>query len=234
MQKYGQYCPVSRAVEILGDRWTLLIVRDLVHGVNTFNDLARGLPRLSRGLLSQRLRALQDAGILEPHSPRAGVRHAYRLTPAGWALRPVIEAFLVWGAAWAFDAPTPDELDPVVLMWWMQRRVCADHLPEGRVVVQFDFDEDPARSYWLILDPADVSVCFTPPAFGTDVWVRTRLATLYEIWLGRVPFSHAAQHGLIDVRALPALERAFPAWFSWSPAADVVRAHAERSASSGA
>lgn len=228
MHSYGQYCPVARAVEILGDKWTLLIVRDLVHGVQHFNGLARGLPRLSRGLLSQRLRALQEAGILEPHPPRSGLRHEYRLTPAGQQLRPVIDALLEWGASWALSEPEASELDPVLLMWWMQRRVCAERLPEQRVVVQFDFPEDPRRSYWLVLTRGDVSVCFTPPDFETDVWVRTPLGTLYEIWLGRIPFDSAAARGLIDVRALPALESDFPRWFLWSPAAETVRARSAR------
>ncbi|WP_045234116.1 winged helix-turn-helix transcriptional regulator [Deinococcus pimensis] len=224
MDTYGQYCPVARAAEILGDRWTLLIVRDLVHDVRTFNELSRGLPGLSRGLLSQRLRALQASGILEPHEARAGARSEYRLTPAGLALRGVMESLLHWGARWAFEEPAPQELDPVLLMWWMRRRVCHERLPAGRTVVQFDFDEDAERSFWLLLLPDDVSVCFHPPGFDTDVWVRTDLATLYEVWLGRARYEDAVSRGELRVRSLPALEQAFPTWFLWSDAAPAVRA----------
>jgi DNA-binding HxlR family transcriptional regulator len=224
MGDYGQYCPVARAAQILGDRWTLLIVRDLLLGTRRFNDLARGLPKLSRGLLSQRLRSLQEAGILEPHDPALGGRQEYRLTHAGLQLWPVVESLLVWGAEFAFGVPEANELDPVLLMWWMHRRVCLDNLPDDRVVVQFDFEEDPGSSYWLVLDRRDVTVCLAPPDFDTDVWVSARLSAMYRLWLGHIDYGTALDEGVIEVRSLPRLERDFPTWFLWSEAAGPVRA----------
>ncbi len=223
MTKYGQFCPVVRAVEILGERWTLLIVRDLLHDVNHFNELSRGLPKLSRGLLAKRLRQLEAAGVLERIVDDGGHQTEYRLTEAGEALLPVVESLMVWGANWALEQPMPDELDPILLMWWLRRRVCRDALPPERVVVQFDFRGD-ERSYWLVLERQDVSVCFDPPDFDVDVWVEADLAVFYRVWLGKVPFAGAVEEGGIEVSALPALERAFPGWFAWSPAAEAVRA----------
>ncbi len=236
MESYGQYCPVSRAAEILGDRWSLLILRDMVvDGVTQFNDLSRGLPRLSRSLLARRLRKLEDSGVITHARRPAGQKGEYRLTPAGAALYPVIEALLGWGATWAFGDPQMDELDPVVLMWWIHRRLRHDHLPPAQVVVEFHFEEDPARAYWLVLRGRDSSVCFTPPGFDTDVVVRTSLRDFYRVWLGRLTYDDASRQGLIRVQALPALERALPDWFAWSSAADAVRhVHAARRGTPGA
>ncbi len=221
MTKYGQFCPVTRALELLGERWTLLILRDLLHDVHHFNELSRGLPRLSRGLLAKRLRQLEEAGLLEREGD--GNQTEYHLTEAGEATRPIVHALLIWGAEHALEQPMPDELDPVLLMWWLRRRVRAEALPPERTVVQFDFRGDP-RSYWLILDQRDVSVCFDPPDFAVDVWVEADLSAFYQVWLGQVPFEIASEKGLVEVWALPALERAFPSWFAWSPAAEAVRA----------
>src|SRR5918996_5250318 len=124
MHRYGQYCPVARVAEILADRWTVLIVRELLADVSHFNKLERGLPGISRSLLAERLRRLVQSGVLERHAAKRGKRIAYRLTPAGRELQQMIETLGDWGARWAFGNPRPNELDPIVLLWWMRRRVC--------------------------------------------------------------------------------------------------------------
>ncbi len=220
MASFGQFCPVSRALEVIGERWTLLIVRDLLHGVTRFNELARGLPHVSRGLLSKRLKALCDDGIVERVETADGV--CYRATQAGEELRPLVYQLVSWGTRWTFDAPREDELDPVLLMWWMRRRVATDRLPEARQVVQFDFAEVPGRSYWLVMERSDVSVCFDPPPFEVDVWVETSLATMFEVWSGKADFAAAIAAGRLAVRGLPWQERAFPGWFLRSPGAPLV------------
>src|SRR5687768_8568736 len=139
MHKYGQYCPIARAAEILGDRWTLLIVRDLLCGAQHFNQLERGLPGISRALLAERLRRLQQFGVLERQLAPKGRQTSYHLTPAGRELQAVINTLLHWGAAWAFGEPDPTELDPLLLMWWMHDRVYTERLPSRRIVVEFDF-----------------------------------------------------------------------------------------------
>ncbi|NDJ76474.1 MAG: helix-turn-helix transcriptional regulator, partial [Chloroflexi bacterium] len=140
MSTYGQYCPVAQALDVLGDRWTLLIIRDMMTGTRHFNDLKRGLPGISTGLLSKRLRQLQQAGIIEKRTTAAGRQTtAYHLTQAGHDLQPVIHALLVWGVDWAFGDPTLEQMDPLLLMWWMHDRVDHAHLPDHRVVIQFDF-----------------------------------------------------------------------------------------------
>jgi DNA-binding HxlR family transcriptional regulator len=128
-----------RAAEILGDRWTLLIVRDLLCGAQHFNQLERGLPGIPRALLAERLRRLQQVGVLQRQAAPNGQRTRYELTQAGRDLKPVIDMLMHWGATWAFGEPEPSELDPVLLMWWMRDRVNHERLPERQVVVEFAF-----------------------------------------------------------------------------------------------
>lgn len=212
------------AVEILGDRWTLLIVRDLLTGTRHFNHLERGLPGISRALLSQRLRRLQQSGVIEKRTTGMGRGTEYALTPAGRDLQPVVLSLTAWGSQWAFRDPQPEQLDPLLIMWWMRGRMQVDHLPQPRVVVQFDFCGAHTGSYWLVLTAADVSVCLTPPGFDIDVLVTADLAAWFQVWLGRVPYAEALHRQQVRVEALPALARALPTWFAWSPAAPLVRA----------
>lgn len=225
MYKYGQYCPIAKAVEILGDRWTLLIVRDLLTGTCHFNDLERGLPGISRALLAERLRRLQRMGLLEKERHRHGRKKtAYHLTEAGQELQTVIQSMLIWGARWAFEEPEANELDPVLLMWWLRSRVCVAQLPEHRVVVRFDFTGAKYDTFWLLLTREDVSVCLTDPGFDLNVLVTADLSTFFQVWLGRVDFAAALREGLIEIDAIPTLADAFPSWFAYSLAAPAVRA----------
>ena len=233
MYQYGQYCPIAKATEILGDRWTLLIVRDMLTGTRHFNTLERGLPGISRGLLTDRLRRLERTGVVEKliHRERRQSTE-YRLTPAGIELHAVIDALLHWGATWAFTDPHEQDLDPLLLLWWMRDRVCPDQLPNERVVVQMDFTGAVKERYWLLVAKEDVSICQTDPGFPTDMIVNADIATLYQVWLGRVTFAEAMRHKRIEIDALPALARAFPTWFAYSLAAPAVRAAMARTATS--
>jgi DNA-binding HxlR family transcriptional regulator len=224
MFKYGQYCPIARAAEIVGDRWTLLIVRDLLTGTRHFNDLERGLPGISRALLAQRLRRLQRMGVIEKRQTANGRRTEYRPTRAGEELQAVINSLLIWGAKWSFGEPRSDELDPLLLLWWMRDRVRVDQLPQARVVVQFDFYGACKERYWLVLSAADVSLCLQHPGYEIDVLVTADLETFFQVWLGRISFADAIREHGIEVDAIPALVRGFPNWFALSLAADTVRA----------
>jgi DNA-binding HxlR family transcriptional regulator len=224
MNKYGQYCPTARAVEILGDRWTLLIVRDLLFGAHHFNELERGLPGIPKALLVQRLRRLQQIGAIERHNEPGSRRTRYQLTPAGWDLYPVIESLTLWGAKWAFDAPEPAELNPVLLLWWMRDRVNLEKLPKRRIVVEFNFQETRPKRFWLVLDPGDISVCVKHPGFDIDMFIQAELAALYEVWYGRITFSRAIRDERLEIDSNQSLMRAFPKWFDLSPAAEIVRA----------
>lgn len=225
MSKYGQYCPMAMALELIGDRWTLLIIRDMLSGITHFNDLERGLPGISRALLAARLRQLQDAGIIDKQANPSGRKTTeYHLTQAGAELMNVVSALVAWGTDWAFGEPTPEQLDPVLLMWWMKNRVQVERLPDQRVVVQYDFRGERMGTFWLILTKADVSLCLTDPGYEIDLLVTSDLAVFYKLWVGRIEYVEAIRDYGVSVEGLPRLMRAFPAWFAWSAAADEVRA----------
>jgi DNA-binding HxlR family transcriptional regulator len=223
MSKYGQYCPMARATEVIGDRWTLLIMRDLLYGSEHFNELERGLPGIPKTLLSQRLRRLQQVGLLERHVAPNGRTTRYRLTQAGRSLQPVMDAIIEWGAQWCFDEPRPEELDPVLLLWWMREGVYTERLPERRVVVEFNFREKRDNSYWMVFERDDISVCLTHPGFDPDISVTADLSALYEVWMGRTLLAEALRDGRIKLDTTPSLARAFPRWLALSPMASVVR-----------
>jgi DNA-binding HxlR family transcriptional regulator len=222
MYRYGQYCPVARAAEILADRWTVLIVRELLADINRFNDLERGLPHMSRPLLAARLRRLERTGVLERLVLR-GKKTEYRLTAAGRELQRLIEVLGEWGARWAFGDPRPNELDPIVLLWWMRRRVALDAVMRRRVVIEFDFLGAPKQRYWLLIEAKDVSICLKHPGFDIDVVVTADIGVFYRVWLGLVVLSDALRREQIRLDGSPADLRAFPRWFTWSPMADTVR-----------
>src|SRR5688500_15292375 len=207
MQKYQQYCPVARASEILADRWTPLIVRELVLGSHRFNEIERGLPGISRSLLASRLRDLENAGVVERLPRASSSMNEYHLSEAGRELKTVIEALGAWGARWAFEDPRPDELDAGLLVWKIHQRIDRELLPEARTVVAFDFTGTRAQRVWLLLERREVSVCVTPPRFDPDLIIRTDLALFYRVWLGQIEYDAAVRCGSVLVDGLPALAR---------------------------
>jgi DNA-binding HxlR family transcriptional regulator len=225
MSSYGQYCPIAQSLEVIGDRWTLLIVRDLLSGTTQFNDLERGLPGISRPLLSKRLRQLEAAGVVEKRINASGrERTQYHLTQAGRELQGIIDALLAWGVDWAFGDPTPEQLNSVLLMWWIQNRIHFDQLPPERVVVQFDFYGAETVTYWLLLSREDVTLCMTDPGYEINLLVTADLATFFKLWLGRIRYAEAIAGDEFRVEGMPQLVRAFPSWFMWSAAAGAVQA----------
>jgi DNA-binding HxlR family transcriptional regulator len=212
---YGQYCPISRAVEVLGDRWTILIVRDLLCGFTRFNELARGLPGLSRSLLSKRLRNLERAGVVA----RDG--QAYVLTTAGEELREIVFGLGRWGARWQFGDPREHELDPELLMWWVHRRIDFAQWASERVVLAFRFTDD-RRRFWVVRDAQGTSICTADPGFDVHAHVEAALAVLYEVWLGRRDLAHALRAGELRMSGTPADVRRTREALSLSPVAAIV------------
>ena len=223
MGAYGQYCPIAKAAEIVAERWTPLIIRELAAGSSRFNDLERGLPGISRSLLVQRLRYLQHTSIVERHPIGKGRVGEYRLTGAGQEMWQIVDKLGEWGVRWAFPEPSARELDPVLLLWFMRRRIDRDLLPPHRIVVQFDFRGAGRRTLWLLLERTDISVCLQHPGFETDLLVSADLNAFERVWFGRLTFAEAIRQGLIELDGPTALTRAFPNWLQLSHFAGLVK-----------
>lgn len=215
MNKYGQYCPISRSAEVLGDRWTIHIVRDLLTGTSRFNDLVRGNPGLSRALLSRRLHQLELAGVIA-HDPNGD----YRLTSAGLDLQPVVFGLAEWGAKWAFGEPDPDELDPDLLLWWLHRRLRPSALPGPRFVIYVHFSDVPKR-YWIVVDD-EASLCLSDPGFDVDLTLRSGRSALYRTYLGHQTLNDAFRQGQLSLIGSKAAVRSFIDAFQPSPVAAIV------------
>lgn len=220
-QAYGQFCPVALSSELLAERWTLLIVRELLAGAHRFNDIRRGVPRLSPTLLKDRLRTLEAAGVVECATARRG--SDYRLTRAGEELRGVISAIGSWGQRWARDI-RPGDLDPGWLVWVMHRRLNVTAMPAGRTTIAIEFtDVRSPRYFWLVHEGGQVDVCLKDPGYDATVRVVTRVRTLAEVWRGIRPIREEMRAGRLQVFGAPEARRQFPAWLLLSVFASVKR-----------
>jgi DNA-binding HxlR family transcriptional regulator len=222
---YNQFCPVAMAAEILGSRWTLVLLRELLAGSTRFNELRRGVPRMSPALLSKRLKDLETAGIVT----RSQVTGApdlfeYRLTDAGRDLKPVIEAVGTWGQRWIETEASLENLDPNLLMWDIRRNIDPAPMPARRNTIQMIFNDLQAaqRNWWLIVQPGqDVDLCSVDPGFDVDLYLSTDLRTMTEIWMGYTAIARAKEQGRLVITGNRQLEADVGSWLSLSPFAKV-------------
>jgi DNA-binding HxlR family transcriptional regulator len=212
MRSYGQFCPIARGSEIFAERWTPIILRNLLLGCRTFNEIAAGAPGLSRALLTRRLRELQRAGLVDirPKPDRRG--SLYEPTPAAEAIRPVLHALSDWAQQWT-DLTT-EHADPDAVLWsWTQSHLRAELLPDRRVVVRFDFHNRGRRRLWLLVERGSAEICRFDPGFGDDVTVRINDPLAFARWhLGSITWADAVRSGAITVEGRRDIRRALPTW----------------------
>lgn len=215
---YGQFCPVAMAAEVFAERWTPLVLRELLCGSRRFNDLRRGVPRMSQSLLSRRLKELEDAGIVRRVPSGQGRAWEYELTPAGEELRPVVMQLGEWGYRWLQTDLPPDNLDVALLMWDLQRRLVTERLPPGPLNLHFHYpDAEPAyRRVWLLWERGEVDVCIQDPGRPVDLTVHTDVRTMTLIWLGDLPIGEALARRHLTLEGSPKLQRDFPSWLGLS------------------
>jgi len=222
MSTYGQFCPIAKAMEVLDERWTLLVVRELLLGSRHFNELRRGNPRMSPALLSKRLQRLERAGVVQRRV--VGGRSTYQLTESGLELRGIVEGLGAWGARWVGELGEED-LDPHLLMWDVKRTIPVADWPRGRTVVAIRFADvaPPVSRWWVCVSGDEVDICDVDPGFDVTATVRTSLRAMTEIWRGDRAWGDALRAGRVEVEAPREVARAVPGWIGQSLLAAVPR-----------
>jgi DNA-binding HxlR family transcriptional regulator len=212
--RYGQFCPVAKATEILGERWTILIIRELLLGTTRFTELQRALSQISPTLLTKRLNQLQDAGLLVRKKLPEQRRTEYHLTPAGRELMPVVAGLGEWGMKWARGQMNEDELDVELLMHDFSRRIDETQLPGGRTVIKFSFSGlSQFAHWWLVLEEnGERELCVNNPGKEVDIELRSDLRTMTEIWAGDTEIRTVKNSGKLTLTGNPGLIRTVSSW----------------------
>src|SRR5262245_31594586 len=216
MKGYGSYCPIAKAAEILTERWTLLLLRDLLLGARHFNDLRLSIPLIPPATLSKRLKSLQEAGVID-HVCEGG-SWEYRLTEAGTALKPFMDLAGEWGQRWVRSQLLRHELHPSTLMWDIHRFIKAEHLPKRRTVIYFEFsDLRRMKRWWLVIERSEVDVCLDDPGHDVDLSVYTDLRTLAEVFMGDLPLGRAKSNDRFTLVGNSDVVKSMPKWFGLMP-----------------
>lgn len=217
MKTYGQFCPLAQATQLLCERWTLIIVRELIAGSTRFSELQKGVPLMSPTLLSTRLKQLVKCGVVELGGGKGN--HAYHLTPAGKELRPVVELLGAWGHRWARSDLNNGDLDAGLLMWDMRRSVDPSVFPGHRVVVQFEYPDAPegARNWWLVSEGGEIDLCLNDHGYDIDIIITCTLKVMTEIWICERTFNDAAVKRDVVIRGDRKLVKNLQDWLRSSP-----------------
>lgn len=224
MKSYGQFCPVATASEVIGERWTPLVIREIISGCQTFNEIRMGVTRMSPSLLSSRLKSLEKAGVIERITEGNNVR--YKLTQAGEELKPVIMALGVWGQRWARSDMSRSHLDPGYLMWDIRRRIDTKYFPEQRRVLLFEFSNytGKQRRWWLVINNGELDLCRTDPGHDINLHIRCDLKCLTQIWMGDISMHKAIRENKLKLDGDSNLKKSMKDWFKLSVVADIKQA----------
>ncbi|HUO89688.1 MAG TPA: helix-turn-helix domain-containing protein [Rhizomicrobium sp.] len=217
---YGQFCPVAMAAEVLCTRWTVLVLREMFAGSTRFNELRRGLPRMSPALLSQRLKELEAAGVVVRKRGSAAALYEYHLTPSGRELEAIVTGFGVWGQRWIESAPSLENLDVELLMWDMRRNLDVSPMPDRRVTIEFLYSgtAKKLRHWWLVVSPDDgVELCSIDPGHDVDLYVASDLRSMTAIWLGLDTVRAAVGEGRVTLTGARKLASDMQTWLGRSP-----------------
>ena len=214
MKGYGQFCPVAKAMEVIGERWTILIVRELIGGSLGFNKIRNGVTLMSPTLLSSRLKSLQRAGIIERSKTDEGIQ--YSLTRAGRELEPIIMQMGVWGQRWARSDMSKGDLDPRILMWDIKRRIDTSMFPDRRTVLLFEFTNytSKLRRWWLIINEKSADICLKDPGYEVELHLVSDLRTMSHIWMGDLSLNKAQQQNKLKITGNTAIKHSISKWLT--------------------
>lgn len=233
MPRYTDYCPIATGVDVLGDRWTPLVIRELTVGSSGFNEIHRGIPRVSRSLLAQRLRTLERRGIVRREPTPTGRAGGYQLTPAGEALSRVVWEMGHWAAEWMFADPTEDDCDGLSLIWRMHQAANMERLPTTRTTIHLILTGVGGAEGWLSIDAGGITVCKDDQGHDVDLAVEADTGQMYRWLAGIVPFRELIANGHVRLLGPSRLARAFPTWFLPTAFAADLRQSARRAAKDG-
>jgi DNA-binding HxlR family transcriptional regulator len=221
MKGYGQFCPVAKATEVLGEKWTPLIIRELITDEQSFNNLRKGVPLMSPSLLSSRLKSLEHAGVIERNKTDKGV--IYSLTDAGKELGPIIERLGIWGQRWVRSDLSKKDLDPSLLMWDAHRRIDTSYFPDERTVLRFEFVDYPSkfRLWWLVVTNDEVDICLKDPGHEVNLFIQGTLKTMTQIWIGDLSLNKARRDKLLHLAGDAALRKSMSSWIGRSSLAHI-------------
>ena len=222
MAEYGQFCPVAKASDIIGERWTVLILRELLLGSKRYNEFLHGLSRISPTLLSKRLKTLEEKGLIVRKRPPGQKSHEYYLTACGRELEPIIEHLAVWGMRWARGQLADSELDVEFLMVDLQRRLQTDHLPDGETVLCFTFNElETFKTWWMVACKKEVDLCTENPGKEVDLYINSGVRDMVKVWRGDLTLRKALREKLIRTQGNTHLIRSMPDWLGICLYADI-------------
>ncbi len=217
---YGQFCPVAKAAEVLSERWSMIIIRELLVGVTTFNDLKKGVPLISPTLLSERLRSLERLGmVIKKKTGLPKPKYSYNLTEAGGELGPIIMAIGEWGNKWLMSGLKKEDYDPRLLMWDVKRRIDIDHFKGlKRYVTRFDYKgvKPQIAKWWLIVDDGEADMCMKDPGHEVDLYVSSHITDMVDAWMGKNKLVSLIRDDLIEVDGKREDVKSFPGWFGKS------------------
>ena len=217
MNSYGQFCPLAQATQLLCERWTLIVVRELIAGSTRFNEIKKGVPTMSPTLLSARLKQLVEAKVVDQSGSKGN--YTYTLTSAGLELRPIVELLGAWGHRWARSNLNKGDLDAGLLMWDMRRTVDPAVFPKRRIVVQFEYPDAPkgGRNWWLVSEDGEIDLCLSNPGHEVDIVIKCSLKTMSGIWICEQQFGDAVKKGDIKILGDAKLASKLQDWLRSSP-----------------
>ncbi len=223
--RYGQYCPLAMATEILGSRWTLLLLREMLDGSTGFNEIARGVPLMSRSMLASRMRELEQAGLITKNASGSGKLSKYRLTEAGQALGPVVRSIAEWGQEWIDTEPSLENIDTDFLMWDVRRNLNLPTDLEDRFVLQFHFPDGPEgkTDHWLVSADSEIDLCYIDPGYEVDVRIEAKVKDFTRVWMGWLSLERAIDDQRLLVDGPPRFTRHIAGWLGLSGVSGIAK-----------
>lgn len=215
--KYGQFCPIAKSLELVGERWSMLVLREVLMGGRSFNQIQRGLGDISTAILSKRLKWLEQCGLLTRHVPAGTNRAQYLPTRSAEDLQPVLMALGDWGMKWTRHNLASDDYDVQLLMLYLERSIIPERLPGPRTVIRFAFtDLGEQPDWWIVISGTHIEVCDKDPGFDVNCWFRSTLRVMTDVWLGHDTYQRAIRSGELDMHGDAALTRDVTSWLKCS------------------